>query len=119
MDSDYVQGDQPTRHGRPATPPQVRYELPPINPQPIRMIPKTFAGTSSWREYLCQYERISRINGWNEEQKLNYLWASLMDHALSYVTSLAAERTESYSELCRAMEERFGDEHLSEFFKSE
>lgn len=35
------------------------------------------------------------------------------------MVSLAADRTDSYRELCRALEERFGDEDLAEFFKAE
>ena len=61
----------------------------------------------------------SRINGWRDEQKLDYLWVHLAEAALSYVDTLAPERTDTYRSISAALEERFGDAQLAEVFKSE
>ena len=58
------------------------------------------------------------MNNW-VEQKLDYLWVNLTGTALTYADSLPRDRTGTYKELCRAMEERFGDSQLAEVYKSE
>jgi hypothetical protein len=89
--------------------------------QSLRIAPRTYSGNSStsWREYLSHFERVSRINIWGDEQKLDYLWAHLTDAALSYVETLSPENTETYAGICECLEERFGDAQLAEVFKSE
>ena len=83
------------------------------------MKPRTYEGTTTWREYHNHFQRVSRINGWTEGQKLDLLWVNLTGEALSYTESLTPEQTATYSDLCQALDDRFGDQHLSEVFKSE
>jgi hypothetical protein len=85
----------------------------------LKVNPRPYSGNSSWREYLSHFERVSRLNGWNDQLCMDYLWVNLTDSALSYVDNLSSERTKSYSTLCEAMEERFGDKQIAEVFKSE
>lgn len=87
----------------------------------MRITPRTYdgRGNTSWSEYKSHFERVSRINNWCVEQKLDYLWVHLTDAALSYVETLSPEHTETYAGLCEALEERFGDAQLAEVFKSE
>ena len=87
----------------------------------MRITPRTYdgRGNTSWSEYKSHFERVSRINNWCVEQKLDYLWVHLTDAALSYVETLSPEHTETYTCLCEALEERFGDAQLAEVFKSE
>ncbi len=85
----------------------------------LKVSPRPYSGSSSWREYLSHFERVSRLNGWDDQLCLDYLWVNLTDSALSYVNSLSGERTRSYSTLCEAMDERFGDNQMAEMFKSE
>lgn len=89
------------------------------NPARLKVNPKPYTGSSSWREYRSHFERVSRINGWSEDLQLDYLWVNLADSALSYVDSLSPGRTVSYSTLCEALEERYGDTQMAEVFKSE
>ena len=87
----------------------------------MRVTPRMYTGngSTSWREYKGHFERVSRINGWRDEQKLDYLWVHLAEAALSYVETLAPERTDTYRGISAALEERFGDAQLAEVFKSE
>ena len=58
------------------------------------------------------------MNGWSAEQKLDYLWIHLAGEALNYVENLNSEYTVSYSALCQALDNRFGDNQSAELFKS-
>lgn len=108
------------QHGNPSTPYISSMHLPSERPTShMRVNARHYNGLSSWREYQSHFERVSRINQWTEEQKLDFLWIHLTDSALTYVENLAPERTVSYQELCDALNQRFGDGHLTEIFKSE
>ena len=84
-----------------------------------RVKPRTYEGTTTWKEYHNHFQRVSRINGWTEDQKLDLLWVNLTGEALSYMESLTPEQTATYDDLCHSLDGRFGDQHLSEVFKSE
>ena len=84
-----------------------------------RVKPRTYDGTTTWREYYSHFQRVSRINGWTEGQKLDLLWVNLTGEALSYTENLTPEQTATYDGLCQVLDGRFGDKHLAEVFKSE
>ena len=81
--------------------------------------PRTYDGTTTWKEYYGHFQRVSRSNGWTEGQKLDLLWVNLMGEALSYAENLTQEQTTTYEDLCQVLDGRFGDQHLSEVYKSE
>ena len=87
----------------------------------MRVTPRMYTGngSTSWREYKGHFECVSQISGWRDEQKLDYLWVHLAEAALSYVETLAPERTDTYRGISAALEERFSDAQLAEVFKSE
>ena len=88
-------------------------------PSRTQVKPRVYEGTTTWREYYNHFQRVSRINGWTEGQKLDLLWVNLTGEALSYTENLTPEQTATYDDLCRVLDGRFGDKHLSEVFKSE
>ena len=92
-------------------------EQPP--PSRTQVKPRVYEGTTTWREYYNHFQRVSRINGWTEGQMLDLLWVNLTGEALRYTESLTPEQTATYHDLCQALDNRFGDQHLSEVFKSE
>lgn len=85
---------------------------------PLRMKPRAYNGTSSWREYKSHFERICRLNGWNTN-RMDYLWVNLEGAALSYVESLPQTRVVDYETVCESLEERFGESQLAEVFRAE
>ena len=101
----------------PAISPSFMGSRPPCPREKIK--PRVYDGTVTWHEYVGQFERISRLNGWTSAQKLDLLWVHLTGEALTYVESLTAEQTATYDRLVHALEERFGDQHLAEVYKSE
>ena len=89
------------------------------SPSTMRVNPRPYDGTTSWRGYCSHFQRVSRMNGWTDGQKLDFLWVNLTGNALTYVENLSPEQTVSYAALCQTLDERFGDCQLSEVFKSE
>ena len=87
-------------------------------PQPMRVQPRTYDGKASWGGYYSFFERVGRINKWTEDQKIDYLWVNLVGEALTFVDNLPRGRTMTYTALCQALEERFGDSQRAEVFKS-
>ena len=88
-------------------------------PTRARANPRLYDGKTTWREYHSHFQRVSRVNGWSDAQKMDFLWINLTGEALSYVENLTPEQTSSYAGLCQVLEGRFGDQQLSEVFKSE
>ena len=85
----------------------------------MQIKPKQYDGKSSWREYKQHFERVCVVNHWAEDIKLSYLMVLLDGVALSYVESLPQARTRTFRELCRAMDERFGECLFTEVRKAE
>lgn len=67
--------------------------------------PQNYSGSKSWHEYLQHFENCARINGWDDQDKLMFLSASLVDLATSV---LVGTQYHSFRALCEALERRFG-----------
>ena len=84
-----------------------------------RVKPRVYDGTGSWKEYKSQFDRVGLINGWEEKDKLDYLWINLAGTALSFVEGLPEAQRVSYQTVSDAMEKRFGAENMAMLFKAE
>ena len=73
---------------------------------------REYTGESSWRSYISQFERIAGINGWNVDMKRTHLWISLSGRALDFVDQLPADKTCTYGEMRKALDQRFRSERL-------
>lgn len=69
------------------------------------IIPQKYTGITSWHDYLQHFENCAKINQWNSEEKCMFLAASLVDSATSV---LVGKTFSTFSELCEALERRFG-----------
>ena len=65
----------------------------PTPPSRTQVKPRGYDGTTTWRAYYNHFQRVIRINGWMEGQKLDLLWVNLTGEALSYTESLTPEQT--------------------------
>lgn len=101
----------------PARPMMMHDEVRP--PTTARATPRLYDGKTPWREYLSHFQRVSRVNRWDDTQRLDFLWIHLTGEALSYVENLTPEQTTTYAALCQVLEGRFGDQQRAEVFKSE
>ena len=71
--------------------------------------PPTFDGTSSWENFICQFERIAQYYGWTEFDMCRHLMVNLDGHAGLYYDSLSLDDKNSYCRLKNALVHRFGE----------
>ena len=48
-----------------------------------------------------------------------HLWISLSDMALDFVDQLPEDKTYTYEDMCKAMDQRFGSERLATVYRAE
>ena len=68
--------------------------------------PPKFNG-SDWEGYLLQFNSCAVANDWDDEQSVKYLASSLTGDAV-YVLAQKPVRAWTFTELCDALEERYG-----------
>ena len=73
----------------------------------FRMSLPQFNGKTKWQTFLRQFEAIARSCGWDEEEKLNYLTASLTGDAAEFAFELPLDVIEDYRLLVRNLDQRF------------
>ena len=66
--------------------------------------PGKYVGTESWEDYWVKFQRISRVNGWNEDEQEAELLAALEESPLAIVTALGLNP--SVEEMVAALERR-------------
>jgi hypothetical protein len=80
-----------------------------------RVKPPEFNGTVSWSVYKRQFEAAAEANRWTTEEKATALILSLRGQASELLQTVSDQQ--DYSTLVRALELRYGDEHLQEVYK--
>ena len=75
-------------------------------PERLTIRPREYNGETNWEDYFKYFERVCKLNRWQDE-KLDYLWVSLVGPALEYAGCLSVDRTSDYASLCSSMERRF------------
>ena len=77
-----------------------------------------YDGRSNWRLFKAKFDRVSRMNGW-ENSKTDYLWVHLASDALSYAEDLPNAHDLTYDELCQQLGQRFDAQRLTNVHKAE
>ncbi|KAJ8947791.1 hypothetical protein NQ318_019463 [Aromia moschata] len=85
----------------------------------IRMKPPQFDGKSSWVNYLRQFEAAAKANGWSLAEKATALTLALRGDATDILQTLSLEEQESYHQLVRHLEMRYGQSHLEHVYHSQ
>ena len=85
--------------------------------KPVREPPK-FDGKSSWEAFLAQFEIAARMNGWNDEQKAQFLATSLYGNATLILSNMSWSDREDYAKLVMALTSRFGLTHQSDLARA-
>lgn len=70
--------------------------------------PQPYEGKEAWEVYIRQFEVIANRNNWSPREKCDVLASILRGEALLILSSFPPGHTIQYSELCRALEQRFG-----------
>ncbi|CAC5409541.1 unnamed protein product [Mytilus coruscus] len=78
-----------------------------------------YNGKDPWNAYVMQFELIAEMNNWSPSTKAIELVTALRDEAMVYASFLTPETKRTYSVLCAAMSNRFGDHGYPETYRQE
>ncbi|GBM67085.1 hypothetical protein AVEN_74822-1 [Araneus ventricosus] len=81
--------------------------------------PLTFDGQTSWTVFKIQFDVVSSTNGWTDFVKASQLVASLRRSAAEVLQGIPDEKLADLMTIEKALESRFGDNHLTQFYRTE
>ncbi|GBN55349.1 hypothetical protein AVEN_200582-1 [Araneus ventricosus] len=79
----------------------------------------TFDGQTSWIIFKTQFDVVSSANGWNYRVKASQLVASLRGSAAEVLQGIPSDKLTDPTTIENALEARFGDSHLTQFYRTE
>ncbi|GBN49812.1 hypothetical protein AVEN_141931-1 [Araneus ventricosus] len=79
----------------------------------------TFDGQTSWTVFKTQFDVVSSANGWNNRVKASQLVASLRGSAAEVLQGIPSDKLTDLMTIENALEARFGDSHLTQFYRTE
>ncbi|KAF8793060.1 hypothetical protein HNY73_004589 [Argiope bruennichi] len=81
--------------------------------------PLTFDGQTSWTVFKTQFDVVSSTNGWTDVVKASQLVASLRGSAAEVLQGIPSEKLTDLMTIEEALESRFGDSHLTQFYRTQ
>ncbi|GBN08212.1 hypothetical protein AVEN_94007-1 [Araneus ventricosus] len=78
----------------------------------------TFDGQTSWTVFKTQFDVVSSTNGWTYFVKASQVVASLRGSAAE-VQGIPADKLTDLTTIEKALESRFGDSHMTQFYRTE
>ena len=90
----------------------------PSHLKPVVM-PDKFDGNGVWEDYMAHFDICAKINGWDSDQKANFLAVSLRGMALMLLGDLPMITLSNYDALLHEIQTRFGQEGKSELFRTQ
>ncbi|GBN40028.1 Retrovirus-related Pol polyprotein from transposon 297 [Araneus ventricosus] len=79
----------------------------------------TFYGQTSWTVFKTQFDVVSSANGWNNRMKASQLVASLRGSEAEVLQGIPSDKLTDLMTIENALEARFGDSHLTQFYRTE
>ncbi|GBM20299.1 hypothetical protein AVEN_195861-1 [Araneus ventricosus] len=79
----------------------------------------TFDGQTSWTVFKTQFDAVSSANGWNNFVKASQLVTSLRGSAAEVLQRIPSDKLTDLTTIENALEARFGDSHLTQFYRTE
>ncbi|GBM70959.1 hypothetical protein AVEN_112009-1 [Araneus ventricosus] len=79
----------------------------------------TFDEQMSWTVFKTQFDVVSSANGWNNRVKASQLVASLRGSAAEVLQAIPSDKLTDLMTIENALEARFGDSHLTQFYRTE
>ncbi|GBM98105.1 hypothetical protein AVEN_43227-1 [Araneus ventricosus] len=79
----------------------------------------TFDGQTSWTVFKTQFDVVSSANGWNNFVKASQLVTSLRGSAAEVLQGIPSDKLTDLTTIENALEARFGDSHLTQFYRTE
>ncbi|GBN64111.1 hypothetical protein AVEN_110348-1, partial [Araneus ventricosus] len=79
----------------------------------------TFDGQTSWAAFKTQFNVVSSANGWNNRVKASQLVTSLRRSAAEVLQGIPSDKLTDLTTIENVLEARFGDSHLTQFYRTE
>ncbi|GBM66532.1 hypothetical protein AVEN_133236-1, partial [Araneus ventricosus] len=79
----------------------------------------TFDGQTSCTVFKTQFDIVSSTNGWMDFMKASQLVASLRGSAAEVLQGIPADKLTDLTTIEKALESRFGDSHLTQFYRAQ
>ncbi|GBO45911.1 hypothetical protein AVEN_124626-1 [Araneus ventricosus] len=79
----------------------------------------TFDGQTSWTVFKTQFDVVSSANGWNNFVEVSQLVTSLRGSAAEVLQGIPSDMLTDLTTIENALEARFGDSHLTQFYRTE
>lgn len=76
-------------------------------PNKLKVKVREYDGSTPLEEYLTHFERVARINRWNEQELADYLYVALKGPALELVSTLPERDQSDYGSIVNALNRRF------------
>ncbi|GBN42263.1 hypothetical protein AVEN_168089-1, partial [Araneus ventricosus] len=79
----------------------------------------TFDGQTSWTVFKTQFDVVSSANGWNNRVKASQLVTSLRGSVAEVLQGIPSDKLRDLMAIENALEARFGESHLTQFYRIE
>ncbi|KAI5754399.1 hypothetical protein M8J77_008276 [Diaphorina citri] len=89
----------------------------PVSVNPIKFEPPVYDGQTAWQIFKRQFEAVCAGNMWSASEKTTALMLALRGPAADLIQTLSLDSPVTYDELVRALERRFGDEHMQPVYR--
>ncbi|KAI5738446.1 hypothetical protein M8J77_007184 [Diaphorina citri] len=89
----------------------------PESVNPIKFEPPVYDGQTAWQIFKRQFEAVCACNMWSASEKTTALMLALRGPAADLIQTLSLDSPVTYDELVRALERRFGDEHMQPVYR--
>ncbi|GBN76737.1 hypothetical protein AVEN_121823-1 [Araneus ventricosus] len=80
--------------------------------------PLTLDGQTSWTAFKTQFDVVRSTNGWTDFVKASQLVASLRGSATEVLQGIPSDKLTDLTTIEKALESRFGDSHLTQFYRT-
>ncbi|GBN42659.1 hypothetical protein AVEN_134332-1 [Araneus ventricosus] len=81
--------------------------------------PLTFNELTMWTVFKTQFNIVSSTNRWTDFVKASQLVASLRGSAAEVLQGIPADKLTDLTTTEKALDSRFGDSHLTQFYRTE
>lgn len=71
------------------------------------VLPEVFTGGDKWEEWICHFENVADVNGWDDAEQLRWLKLRLTERAQTAFLRLPEAVRNDYKEAKKALQERF------------
>ena len=111
-------GDEPPQRNQVFIPTGIVHNSSNTAHKPFESKPREFNGTSAWEDYKSHFDTVCYMNGWVHDLR-NILWVQLSGAALEFARSLPRHQSQTFEQLCDALNSRFGAAKLAQIYRAE